>query len=45
LEPLAAPQSGSVEEVQKKTQEKEPSTRPEEFPRGIPPLADPDAST
>jgi cell division protease FtsH len=47
LEPLAATaaDSESVKEVEKKTEESKPSTRPEEFPRGIPPLADPDAST
>jgi len=45
LEPLPVPESGKVEEVQKEAQETKPSIRPEEFPRGIPPLADPDAST
>jgi cell division protease FtsH len=45
LEPLeAAPPSEPVEE-EKPAEDPAPTARPEEFPRGIPPLADPDASS
>jgi len=42
--PTPAPDSKPAEE-EKPAQEPTASPRPEEFPRGIPPLADPDAST
>jgi hypothetical protein len=43
--PATATDAEAAQEVEKETQETKPSARPEEFPRGIPPLADPDAST
>ena len=46
LEPLSVAEGESqpVDDEASEPSEPEPSTRPEEFPRGIPPLADPDPS-
>jgi cell division protease FtsH len=46
LEPVAEADTAPAEETEEKTvEDPTPTPRPEEYPRGIPPLPDPDAST
>jgi hypothetical protein len=45
LDPVETPVLATEPVEEEPVEDPKPTSRPEEFPRGIPPLADPDAST